>query len=226
MCRQAARRRARTELPPASSTWGCRPSSSAPQTRNEAASMKSAVGAPAVATSAPPSTGPSTNDAEKAILSAAFALRSPSCTLSTRSRPGCSPSTRSSLSVVPTISASTCLRATSATSARRSEAATSAAVPSSAVSSSTAGSENSQSTRHDGLEGVERTQLAAASGCLYPRNEHGHDERGQGLPDEQQPRDRERTLSVVEYGDHQGDQADPAAQPVDRVRDKNPAQSG
>ncbi len=45
MCRQAARRRARTESP-ASSMWGCRSISSAPQIKNEPTSMNSAAGAP------------------------------------------------------------------------------------------------------------------------------------------------------------------------------------
>ena len=49
MCGQAARNRARTESPPASSTWGCRSSSSALQTRNEPTSTSSAVEAPAAA---------------------------------------------------------------------------------------------------------------------------------------------------------------------------------
>ena len=74
MCFHAACRRARTESPPASSTCGCRSSSSAPQIRNEPTSMNSAAGAPAAATTAPPSAGPATNAIEKPMFSAALRL--------------------------------------------------------------------------------------------------------------------------------------------------------
>jgi hypothetical protein len=76
------------------------------------------------------------------------------------------------------------------------------------------------------LEEVQRAELAAAGRGLDAGDDGRHEERGQRLPGEQQRGDRQGAVGVVEYGERQGDQADPAPQPVDRVGGEDPAQPG
>ena len=78
--------------------------------------------------------------------------------------------------------------------------------------------------RGDSLEEVQRAQHAAAPGCLGARD-HGRDQEcRQRLPGQQKRRDAQRAVRVVEHGERQSDQAEPAAEAVDRVREEDPAQ--
>ena len=75
-CPHAAERRLRTEVPPTSVlACTCKLISSTPHTKNDAASISSAVGLPAAATITPDTAGPSVTEAVKATFKAAFASR-------------------------------------------------------------------------------------------------------------------------------------------------------
>ena len=183
--------------------------------------MNSAVGAPAAATTAPPITGPSTNVAEKATFSAAFALRS-----GLRGRTSSRALAR--LARSSQAAPATCLARGGHLGAQQ------------RAGRQRRGSVERDEQQHgrqpevpqqdrerggrDRLEDVQPAQLAATGGRLDPGDDRGHDERGQGLPGEEQRRDRDRAVRVVEDGERQGDQAEPGAQPVDRVGGDDPPQ--
>ncbi len=171
MCWRAASRRMRTDSPPASSTCGCRSTSSAPQITKEPTSMNSAAGAPAARPALRRSQGRARTSARTPRSVRRWPWRSASWACSGRAR---RPNRRCSRRRVDRHPRSARdARAVRATSARSSEFAASAAVPSSAASSSTAGSQKCHSSTASAAVAAaskkySAAQLAAACGGLDP----------------------------------------------------------
>ena len=77
----------------------------------------------------------------------------------------------------------------------------------------------------DSLKEVQRAELAAATRRLDTGNHCGDGECGNDLSGDEDGRNGERAVGVVEDGDRQSDCADPCAKSVDRVGADDSAQA-
>ena len=221
MCPQAARSRARTDSPAASSTWGCRSSSSAPQIRNEAASMNSAVGAPGPPRSRPPSAGPDHEGRRERDVQRRVGLLLGRLASSAR----VAASRRPSVLGAPAAS-----RAARAISARSSALAASAAVPSSATSTQhrrqpeVPQQDRQRGGRRRASKRYRRAQLAPRRRCLHARDQRGHERTPAAPVRRRAARPPRARCACGRTPPPTARQAEPRAQPVDRVRGEDPAQ--
>ncbi len=222
MCRHAARRRARTDSPAASSTCGCRSISSAPHDRERRRRRRTAPWPrPRRRRAAPPSAGPSMKVAEKATFSGALASRSASCTASSplgsdasARRPRRPPRARRAR---PPRAAA---RSRRAQRCRRAAPAAAPPAARSARAARPARSWRAASKKYRPLSSPRRGR------GLHARDHGGHDERRHDLAGEQQRGDRERAVGVVEDRHRERDEAEPGAEAVDGVGADDPAQLG
>ena len=184
--------------------------------------MNSAAGAPAAATTAPPTAGPSDErdreaDVQRGVRLAFCLLRlrsrllselaalSAGCAALDRARPLPPPRAAARLRPMPR-----CRRALQGPAQPGSEKChRSTASPAVATASK----------KYSALSSLRR------GGRLYPRDQPRHDERRQRLPREQQRGDRERAVGVVEDCQRQRDQPTHDPDPVDRVCADDPAQA-